>query len=113
MIIVIVHHWCEPEKKEASVKRIDFNGDSMSGIPGFIRRYRMSSSEDAYMLSTVTVWKTRAAYDAWLVEKRGRPDASEPNPYSRVANQIFAVESEHDGFGASVIPMPTEARHAE
>jgi heme-degrading monooxygenase HmoA len=103
MIIVIVHHWCEPEKKAASVERIDFNGDTMAGVPGFLFRYRMNAPKDALQISTITAWQSEAAYQQWLEEKRARPDANLPNPYSRVENQLFVVDSSHEEPGTLAV----------
>lgn len=108
MIIVTVHHWCEPEKKAASIERIDFNGDTMAGVSGFLFRYRMSAPKDALQISTVTAWRSRAAYEQWLKEKQSRPGADQPNPYSRVENQFFVVESSHEGPGTSAVLHASE-----
>lgn len=108
MIVVIVHHWCEPNMKEASIARIDGNGDSMAGVPGFLFRYRLDAPTDALKLSTVTAWESEQAYRQWQEIKRSKSDGGTPNPYSRVETEVLVVASIHDAPGAATVLQPFE-----
>lgn len=108
MIVVIVHHWCEPNMKAASIARIDGNGDSMAGVPGFLFRYRLDAPTDALKLSTVTVWESEAAYRQWQELKRSKSGGAASNPYSRVENEVLVVASIHDAPGATAVIQQVE-----
>ncbi len=97
MFVVIVNHWCKPDKVDIARGRIDFNGDEMMKAEGFVSRYRLETPSEPGKVSTVTVWTDRALYEKFKDAQRKAAAAAAPteSPYERVVNETFEVMKEH------------------
>jgi heme-degrading monooxygenase HmoA len=99
MFIVVVDHFCKPDRVDEAIDRIDRNGDQMARLPGFLFRYRMTGTADPLRMSTVTAWTDAAAYDAWIAKKRTIDLAAGPSPkdspYERAVNTTYDVAHVH------------------
>lgn len=94
MFVVITHHFCKPGQAEFARERIDKNGDGMTSKPGFAFRYRIETKDKPEVVSTFTVWKTEADYQAFRSTRSyGGHDPS--SPYDRIETQSYEVQSEH------------------
>lgn len=99
MFIVVVDHFCKPDRLDDAIARVDLNGDQMAELAGFLFRYRLTGTENALRLSTVTAWTDAAAYDGWLARKRAIEAAAGPNPkgspYEKAVNTTYTVARVH------------------
>lgn len=99
MFVVVVDHFCKPDRVGDAVARIDLNGDQMAQLPGFLFRYRMTGTANPLQMSTITAWTDQAAYDGWIARKRALEAAAGPgpkgSPYEKAVNTTYTVAHVH------------------
>lgn len=91
MFVRIVHHWCKPGRVHDGREYMDKVGQTTSGAPGFLFRLRMESSDDPALLTTMTVWRDRAAFTDFQVGRKPVSHADPANPFERMESQTFDV----------------------
>jgi heme-degrading monooxygenase HmoA len=96
MFIVISHHSCKPGQTEIARERIDKNGASMIGKPGFVYRYRIENQTKPAIVSTLTVWASEVDYKNFR-EKRaaGGTHDLQSSPFDRIESESYEICSVH------------------
>ena len=65
MIGVLTHHWAKPELVQDAKALLEGNGLAQSKAPGFGGRRTLVSQTDATKITTLVLWQSNEAYDAW------------------------------------------------
>lgn len=94
MFIVISHHHCKPGQAGAAAERVDRNGATMSGEPGFRYRYRIENAAKPDVVSTLTAWNDEGDYKRFREKRGAGPDMSSL-PWDRIEGESYEVRSSH------------------
>jgi heme-degrading monooxygenase HmoA len=93
--VAIVSHDVHPGQLEAAQQRVDGNGRRMAEQSGFKSRYLMQPADHSERLVTVTIWDSKAAYDAWTAyNKANNPNAGQPAPFDSPSTVLYELRSQ-------------------
>jgi heme-degrading monooxygenase HmoA len=69
VIGVLTHHWAKLERVDAARALLEGNGLAQSKAPGFGGRQTLVSLSDVTKITTLVLWESNEAYDAWRASR--------------------------------------------
>lgn len=93
MFVRIVHHWCNGGCVDLGRAHIDEVGALAANAPGFVQRFRMESSEDPLLLSTMTVWRDKTDFTNFCQSTLPGDPKHVASLFERTREEIFTVVS--------------------
>jgi heme-degrading monooxygenase HmoA len=83
MLKVVVVHRVKPGRESEAIGRMDAAKSRMEACDGFVARERFAADGAPGVHVTVTIWRDRRAYEAWL-DVRGVSPSGDASPFENI-----------------------------